>query len=266
MTSVTKNTIKAYWETKLPQQWYSNNQNGTEKYWDEITAKRYSIYYPYLKEEAEFYDHLNQNVLEIGIGVGTDALEYAKGNANVTGIDLTQNAIDITSERFKQKGLKGSFMLGDAEDLQFKDDTFDLVFSFGVLHHTPNTRIALTEIRRVLKPDGKAIIMLYAKGWKHYLVKILYHGILHRELSKMTKQEFINKYSETDGDSPLSKVYSKSEVEDLFTGWNSVSIRRHKVGIYKWGAPYTTILTELINRIFKIERVIGENWLIKAIK
>lgn len=103
--------------------------------------------------------------LEVGCGTGEDSSLLAR-NPNVTSltsIDLTERHITEAKRNFKQSGLKGNFIRMDAENLKFKDSTFDTVYSYGVLHHTPDTQGAIDEIYRVLKPNGKFILMLYHK-------------------------------------------------------------------------------------------------------
>ena len=268
---VTKKKIKEYWTNRLPQRWYSKKDYGTEEYWDEVSKKRYSIYYSYLPTIAEFNDHKGEKLLEIGVGVGTDALEYGKGGANVTGIDLTETAIEITKNRFKQKNLKGIFKTDDAENLSFSDNMFDIVYCFGILHHTPNTKKSINEIRRVLKPGGKAIIMLYAKGWKHYCIRLFYNGLLKGQLFKMSKQEVINKNSEVEGNSPLTKVYSRKEIEELFgKKWQHIDIKRYRMGAFfeysHYGRPMLPKPIRWLSCKLKLERLFGENWIIKVIK
>jgi ubiquinone/menaquinone biosynthesis C-methylase UbiE len=267
---LTKEYIRDYWNKRLPQRWYSNKEYGTLPYWNEVSEKRYTIYYPYLKWEAEFYEHKGEKILEIGVGVGTDTLEYGKGGAEVTGIDLTENAINITSERFIKNGLAGTFLVSDVENLPFENNTFDLVFCFGVLHHTPNIDKSLYEIQRVLKPSGKAIIMLYANGWKHYIIRLFYHGILKGELLRMNKQEVINKNSEVEGNSPLTKVYSKGQIYELFKKWDHIELRRYRMGGFfdypHYGMRMLPWPIRWMAKKFKLEKVFGENWLIKAYK
>lgn len=266
---VTKDIIQDYWKGRLPQRWYSKKEYGTKEYWDEVTEKRYLIYYPYLKWEAEFGKHKGEHVLEIGIGVGTDTIQYAKGGAIITGIDLVQSAIDETKKRFEQEELNGTFMVDDAEHLQFDDDTFDFVFCFGILHHTPKTKESINEIKRVLRPGGKAVIMLYAKGWKHYVIRLFYHGLIKGEFFKMSKQEVINKNTEVEGGSPLTKVYSKRGIKKLFTGWSGMKIKRYRMGAFfdysHYGMKMLPRPIRWLARVLKLERLMGENWIIKVI-
>jgi ubiquinone/menaquinone biosynthesis C-methylase UbiE len=107
--------------------------------------------------------------------MGIDLVELAKRGIEVIGIDLTEKAIDLACKHFKEKKLQAKFKVANAESLPFKNEEFDLVYSFGVLHHTPNTQKAIDEIFRVLKPGGGAYIMLYHKNSLNYLV----HRILN---------------------------------------------------------------------------------------
>jgi len=267
---INKETIKNYWNTRLPQRWYSDKEYGTKEYWKEVTDKRYNTYYSYLPKVAEFYIHNKEKVLEIGVGVGTDCLQYAKGGAIVTGIDLTDNAITTVKKRFEQNKLTGEFKVDDAENLSFDDNTFDLVYCFGVLHHTPDTKKCLKEIRRVLKPNGKAIIMLYAKGWKHYVIRLFYNGLLRGQLFKMSKQEVINKNSEVEGNSPLTKVYSKKQIKKLFGDWKPNSIKRYRMGAFfdysHYGRRMLPRPIRWLAKKLKLEKIFGENWIIKVVK
>ena len=111
-------------------------------------------------------------VLEVGCGLGTDGAQFAKAGANYTGIDLTDAAVDLARRRFELFQLPGTFRVADAERLDFPDNTFDIVYSHGVLHHTPDTAAAVREIHRVLRPGGKAVVMLYHRDSYNYRVNI----------------------------------------------------------------------------------------------
>jgi len=142
--------VKDFWEKNTPQYWYSNKQNSTREYFDELQLIRYSKTYPYLKTKAEFELHRGKKVLEIGCGQGTDLLQFAKNGADVTGVDLTEGAIEKSKELFNVYGLPAILLTANAEKLdEFEENTFDVVYSFGVLHHTPNTEKAVTEVHRV---------------------------------------------------------------------------------------------------------------------
>ena len=203
-------SVKEYWKGKnIPQQWYSKKEPFTLQWYNEISFKRYERYYHYLKSKMEFEYHSGEEVLEIGCGLGTDLVQYAKNGSVVTGLDLNKDQINYTKLNFELRGLKyKELTIGSAEELPFDDNTFDLVVSFGVLHHTPNTEKAIEEVRRVLKEDGSAIIMLYARGWKHYIKRCLIHGILYLKFFRFgfSWKKVYNEISEVHGNSPKTGV------------------------------------------------------------
>lgn len=87
-------------------------------------------------------------------GLGADHQRFAEAGAVLTGVDLTPHAIEMTRQRFKKLGLKSNLKVGDAECLNFPANSFDIVYSWGVIHHSPDTQKAVNEIFRVLKPGG----------------------------------------------------------------------------------------------------------------
>ena len=268
---VEKNKIKEYWETRLPQTWYSDKEVGSLRWFNELEYERYHTYYEYIPLVAEFDNHSGEDVLEIGVGVGTDIVQYAKGGAVVSGVDLTESAVETTRENLRIRGLRyASLRVGDAECLDFSDKSFDLVYCFGVLHHTPRPDYAIAEIHRVLRDGGKAIIMLYARGWKHYLKRILIHGILLGKWFKYGYDKLVNLQSEVHGASPLTYVYTRREVGRLFSSFGEVSITRYRLGEYFDYAPYCTKRVPLVIKnimdLLAMERLVGENYIVKVTK
>lgn len=246
-----KQEIKKYWNRKQPSKWYSKKEYGTKEYYDEVEHRRYNYFCPYIPINAEFDRHKGEKILEVGVGLGTDLKQYAKNGAICYGTDLTEGAIEETKKHLEVYGLNANLQVMDAENLQFGDNTFNLAYSFGVLHHTPDTQKAIDEIYRVLKPGGKAIIMLYSKSWQHYIFRVGIAGILYGELRRMSVQELINKYSEAYGFSPLTKLYHKKEVRQFFKKFRNVEIKHYH---YK-------------NKFFQYKSgfYMG-NWIIKAVK
>lgn len=110
---------------------------------------------------ADFASTSGQRVLEIGVGMGSDFLNFIRAGAIATGVDLTERAVNITRERLQREGLTADVRIADAENLPFEDNSFDLVYSWGVLHHTPATRTAMHEAQRLLAPGGHLKVMLY---------------------------------------------------------------------------------------------------------
>lgn len=105
----------------------------------------------------------DQEVLEIGVGLGTDHLQFGRAGARLTGVDLTPACIDLTRRRFELEGLTSDLRVMDAERLEFPDNSFDAVYSFGVLHHIASTEAAFVEVRRVLRSGGVFIGGLYSR-------------------------------------------------------------------------------------------------------
>ena len=262
--------IKQYWEKRPPGIKHSEFEYGSKEFFNEVEESRYSdiFKYSYLYEVAEFKEHANKSVLEIGLGLGTDILQFAKNGSEVFGIDLTQNSVSTVEKRFAMNGLKGEFKVASFKEIPYEDNTFDVVYSFGVLHHSPFMADGIEEVRRVLKPGGKAIIMLYHKGFKYYIRKLFFEGVIKLKYFKYDSQEIINKVTEDFGDSPCTLVVSRNQVNDLFSNYSSVSSTGHRIDDYlKFGSFFfspTYCLPSFLSR--KIEDKFGWNLLIKAIK
>ena len=266
--------VKTYWGKKnIPQQWYSKKEPFTLAWFNELSHKRYTRYYEYFKDEAEFEYHGGEDVLEIGCGLGTDLLEYAKHGANVTGVDLGPDQIMLTKLNFDLHKLPyKEIREGNAENLPFPDNSFDLVVCIGVIHHTPNTEKAIKEIHRVLRADGKTIVLVYARGWKHYLKRCLVHGILKGRwfANGFNWQKVYNESSEVHGFTPKTAIYTKSQVKKLFSDFGDVELKKKRLGEFFEYKPYRTCMFPLfvrnIFRLFNLAALIGENWFIKAQK
>lgn len=236
--------VRQYWHgNNVPQRWYSSKEQGSLQWFNEISRARYEIYYPYLECAAEFRWHDQEKILEVGTGLGSDLVSYARNGALTYGVDLGKDQVELTKKNFEIHGLNYVELLqGNAEDLPFSNLMFDLVFSFGVLHHTPNTEAAISEVHRVLKEDGQAIVMLYARGWKHYLKRIFIHGIILGKYFRLKSwQAVYNKVSEVNGNSPKTGVYTKSQVRAMFAKFSQVEIEKRRMGEFFDYKPYRTL-------------------------
>ena len=139
----------------------------------------------------------------------------------------------LTKLNFELSNLNYHYLeQGNAESLQFPDNKFDLIDSFGVLHYTPNTEKAISEVLRVLKPDGIAIIMLYARGWKHYIKRCFIQGLLKGRYfkNKCNWQAVYNEISEVNGNSPKTGVYRRSHVKKMFSEFQDVHLSKKRMG------------------------------------
>lgn len=206
-----KQRVKAHWEDETCGTRYGSSQS--QKMWlDEIAKKRYELE-PHIPVFADFENAKGKRVLEIGVGAGTDFENWVKHGAEATGIDLTEAAIEITKKRMAEKNIPASkynLLVADAENLPFKNNEFDIVYSWGVLHHTPDTEKAFKEALRVLKPGGKLKAMIYHSqsitGFLLWTKNCLFKG----NLSKSIKQAIFENL-----ESPGTKSYSIGEAEKM---------------------------------------------------
>jgi ubiquinone/menaquinone biosynthesis C-methylase UbiE len=155
-----KQEVKRFWSENTCETNYTHSQKYSLNYFEELENYRYGIT-PEIFQFAQFTRWHNKKVLEIGVGAGTDFIQFAKAGTDIYGIDLTDEAIEHVNKRLEVYRLKGNVQVADAESVPFKDNTFDLVYSFGVLHHTPDTEKAISEAVRVTKHGGKIKLMLY---------------------------------------------------------------------------------------------------------
>ncbi|HVG30793.1 MAG TPA: class I SAM-dependent methyltransferase [Pyrinomonadaceae bacterium] len=253
-----KERVREFWQANPCGTKFADAPPGTRAFFERVEAHRYEKEW-HIPAAAGFDGARGLRVLEIGCGLGTDGAQFARGGALYTGVDLTDAAVSLARRNFELRGLKGEFRTADAENMDFADDTFDLVYSHGVLHHTPDTARAIREVHRVLKPGGRAVVMLYHRDSYNYRVNIsvlrragarllrsepgvrLAH-LLTREpveslrehaarlkedqRSYLSPEEFLS--SNTDGaGNPLARVYSRAEARALFRDFAEVSLATH---------------------------------------
>src|SRR2546428_6768855 len=180
-----KERVRAFWEAHPCGTKFSGAEMGTREFFERVEAHRYAKEW-HIPEAANFAAARGLRVLEIGCGLGTDGAQFALAGANYIGVDLTEASVELARKKFDLSGLQGEFRVADAEKLDFADDSFDLVYSHGVLHHTPDTARAVREIHRVLVPGGRAIVMLYHRGSYNYRVGI---RVLRRAGAGLLKSE-----------------------------------------------------------------------------
>jgi 2-polyprenyl-3-methyl-5-hydroxy-6-metoxy-1,4-benzoquinol methylase len=169
----------------------------------------------------------NKCVLDIGCGNGYVLSRYAMQGANVFGVDITETAVNLSKRRFELYDLDGHFKTTDGDTLAFPNNQFDIVCTMGVLHHIENPRPMISEIRRVLKPGGKLIMMLYYRySWKTIVIMRL-KRLFHPQYQGKSQQEALNM---NDGeDCPLALVYSKSEALELMSEFENHRFRLNQL-------------------------------------
>lgn len=175
---------------------------------------------PYIPGFGRFSETAGQDVLEIGVGLGADHQRFAEAGARLSGIDLTERAIAHTRHRLGLFGLTSNLQVGDAENLPFADASFDVVYSWGVIHHSPDTPKAAREILRVLRPGGRFAVMVYQRrslvGIMLWLRYALLAGKPLTSLDTIYARHL---------ESPGTKAYSAKEGAALFAGARMVNVR-----------------------------------------
>jgi 2-polyprenyl-3-methyl-5-hydroxy-6-metoxy-1,4-benzoquinol methylase len=240
---------------------------GTREFFDAVEQHRYHEYAPWMPEVMGFNEFEGARLLEVGCGMGTDLLQFARGGAEVTGVDLTPRSIEISRQHLAVYGEEGEFVTADCEMLPFAGESFDVVYSNGVLHHTPDTAGAVREIHRVLCSGGQARVMLYHRRSLAYWGEvILRHGILKGGfLRGDSAADIMSKYVELNkgGGRPLVKVYSRREARDVFSMFREV-----KVQVEQLTGPELYGLGNIIpdSMFLRLRRSVGWNVIISARK
>tara|TARA_Y100001935_G_scaffold207685_1_gene177033 strand:+ start:39855 stop:40664 length:810 start_codon:yes stop_codon:yes gene_type:complete len=217
--SFEKSSVEDYWdEASCGEDLYLFGSD--KEAYDFHSSKRYQLEGHLIEPLADFKSSKGKTVLEIGVGLGADHQKFAEAGAILSGIDLTDRAIYHTKNRFSLSSLSSNIRKGDAENLDFDDNAFDIIYSWGVLHHSPDTQKAIDEVYRVLKPGGEARIMVYHK-WSLVgaMLWIRYGLFLLRPWRSLgfIYSNFL--------ESPGTKAYSKSEAYELFSNYSEVNIR-----------------------------------------
>ncbi len=207
-----KNLVKDHWENEVCGTRYGKGSDEEVIDLNLMANERYRLE-PHISEFADFENGEGKQVLEIGVGGGVDFLSWLKAGAKATGIDLTEAGVALTKKRLDAAGYgEDSYSLntGDAENLKFEDESFDLVYSYGVLHHTPDTKRAFREACRVLKQGGVLKAMVYhvpsVTGW---LLWVRYCFLTGKWLK--TPRSAIYEHLE----SPGTKAYTAGEMRSM---------------------------------------------------
>ena len=165
--------VKNFWDQRPCNVRHSDHPTGTREYFDQVEHRKIMAE-PHILNFSEFSRWRGQSVLEIGCGIGTMAVNFVRMGANYTGVELSDTSLDLARKRFEVYGLSGQFYQGNAEDLdQFLPrKQYDLVYSWGVIHHTPYPEKILKQVNQYLAPGGVIKIMVYAtNSWKNYMIR-----------------------------------------------------------------------------------------------
>lgn len=213
-----KKTVHDFWERASCGEALYLKRFASDSY-DSHAQHRYTLE-PYIQDFAGFESAKGKKVLEIGVGLGADHERFAEAGAELWGVDLTSRAIEHVRQRLSARALKSNLSVGDAENLSFNDNTFDTVYSWGVLHHTPDTRKAISEVWRVLRPGGVAKIMIYHK-WSLVGYMLWVRFALIRLRPWLSLADVYSNHLE----SPGTKAYTAPEARQMFSAFTKVDIR-----------------------------------------
>lgn len=215
-----KQAVQRFWDAQPCGTRQVTGEIGSRDFFEKLEQHRYRAerFIPRLVDFSRWRGH---QVLEIGCGVGTDALQFLRSGAKLTALDLSSRSVRLARARARQEGHAARFLNADAEGLPFPDASFDLVYSWGVLHHTPDTQAAIDEVCRVLRPGGTALVMLYHRHSLRCLLFYLRQGLLRgRPLTSLSR--LLARYH---SESPGTKAYTKSEVRQMFRAFARVRIQ-----------------------------------------
>ncbi|HEX7294909.1 MAG TPA: class I SAM-dependent methyltransferase [Pyrinomonadaceae bacterium] len=278
-----KERVRRFWQEHPCGTKFADAAPGSRRFYELVEEHRYTKEW-HIPIAAGFSETRGLRVLEIGCGLGTDGAQFAKAGADYTGVDLTDAAVALAQRRFELFNLTGTFKKDDAEKLSFADNTFDVVYSHGVLHHTPDIESAVREVHRVLRPGGRAKVMLYHRNSYNYRVNIslLRRAGVHllrwnagiklvqmltgedeqslrqhaRQLksdsSYLSSNEFLSQNTDGAGN-PLARVYSRAEAHEMFKDFKKVEVK-----IFFLNKKWIPLLGQVLPR--SIESRLASHW------
>jgi 2-polyprenyl-3-methyl-5-hydroxy-6-metoxy-1,4-benzoquinol methylase len=264
--------VADYWNARPCNIRHSPEPVGTRAYFDQVEARKYFVE-PHIPPFAEFPKWAGKRVLEIGCGIGTDTINFARAGARVTAVDLSEKSLELARRRAEVFGLADriTFVQGNSEELDrlVGPEPFDLVYSFGVIHHTPHPERVLTHVRGLMRSDSELRLMVYTKvSWKLFWI------MRTENVWDMSRiDELIARNSEAQTGCPVTYTYTRNELTKLLSGFEILDAR--KAHIFTWDvASYVkyeykkdpTWAGVGDEQLAELESELGWHWMVRARK
>jgi ubiquinone/menaquinone biosynthesis C-methylase UbiE len=228
--------VRAYWDEHIHDLDVSTQPPGSRGFFDDLDQYHFEKLH-HLVRLVDFDGYRGRSVLDVGCGAGVDLARFAKGGADVTGVDVARSAIVLAQANFEQQGLRGRFEVANGEQLPFADDSFDLVYAHGVVQYTSQPQRLVDECRRVLKPGGDAIFQVYNRvSWLNALSKLMKVSLEHE-------------------DAPVLLRFSIAEFQRLLSGFREVRVVPERFPVKSrlhggWkGAVYNGVFVSTFNAL-----------------
>jgi SAM-dependent methyltransferase len=197
--------IQRYWNERIHDLEMTDQPVGTLGFFDDLDAYRFDKLH-YLPKVVDFDGYAGRHLLEVGCGIGTDLVRFARGGAVCTGVDLSQTAVGLARKNFELHGLSATLLVGNGEALEFPDASFDVVYAHGVVQYTADAARLVRECHRVLRPGGQGIFMVYNRhGWLNVMSRLMRVDLEH-------------------GDAPVLRMFSIAEFRALLAPFSEVRI------------------------------------------
>jgi 2-polyprenyl-3-methyl-5-hydroxy-6-metoxy-1,4-benzoquinol methylase len=259
--------VKEYWNNRPCNIRHSKKEIGTIEYFNDVEKRKYLVE-PHIPEFAEFDKWKGKKVLEIGCGIGTDSINFAKAGAILTCVELSDTSLELCKKRFDVFNLKANFYTGNCEELSkfLPVEEYDLIYSFGVIHHTPNPELVYSEIKKYMNNNTEVRLMLYARNsWKTFEFFALNGHKFNYNLKKT-----IQYYAEAQLNCPVAFTYTKKELRQMFKDFEIIEIKKTHIfpyvidkyiqHIYKKKLLFRLLPKFIFN---KLESLLGWHFLVK---
>lgn len=224
------NEVQKFWNNRPCNIRHSKKEIGTLDYFEEVEERRYKVE-PHILKFGDFENSNGKKVLEIGCGIGTDTLMFAKNGAEVTAIDLSEKSVELCKRRFEVYNLQSTIIQGDAEKLSeiIPAQKFDIIYSFGVIHHTPNPQKIIEQIKIYCHDQTLIKLMFYSRiSWKGLSFYLKYGWKFNFNYKNTIKY-----FAEAQLDSPIAEVYSPKDLKNMFKDFEIIKIEKNHIFPYK---------------------------------